>query len=58
LDIFEGVDPSFLDTIYAAQGDNRLLYSDEQMFRQLAADLSAVGGIWTQARLFPESAPE
>jgi tetratricopeptide (TPR) repeat protein len=53
LDIFEGVDPSFLDTIYAAQGDNRLLYSDEQMFRHLAADLSAVGGIWTQAAALP-----
>src|SRR5260370_42638286 len=52
-EVFEDVDPCFLDTIYAAQGDNRLLYSDEQMFRQLAADLSAVGGVWTQAAAFP-----
>lgn len=52
-EVFEDVDPCFLDTIYAAQGDNRLLYSDEHMFRQLAADLSAVGSVWTQAAAFP-----
>jgi tetratricopeptide (TPR) repeat protein len=52
-EIFEDVDPCFLDTIYAAQGANRLLYSDEFMFRQLAADLSKVGGVWTQAAAFP-----
>jgi len=52
-EIFEDVDPCFLDTIYAAQGGNRLLYSDEVMFRQLAADLSKVGGVWTQAAAFP-----
>jgi cellulose synthase operon protein C len=46
--LFEDVDPSFLDTIYAAQGDNRLLYCDEFMFRRLAAELSAVDGVWTQ----------
>ncbi len=46
--IFEDVDQSFLDTIYAAQGDNRLLYSDEYIFRHLAFELNDVGGIWTQ----------
>ena len=48
LQIFEGVDPSFLDTIYAAQGEHRLLYSDECMLRQLAKELSAIEGVWTQ----------
>jgi hypothetical protein len=52
-EVFEDIDPCFLDTIYAAQGENRLLYSDEHMFRQLAADLSSVGGVWTQAVAFP-----
>jgi cellulose synthase operon protein C len=48
LQIFEGVDPSFLDTIYAAQGENRLLYCEEYMLRHLATELSGVGGVWTQ----------
>ena len=52
-EVFEDFEECFLDTIYAAQGGNRLLYSDELMFRQLAADLSNVGGVWTQAAAFP-----
>ena len=46
--IFEDLDPSFLDTIYAAEGDSRLLYSDEYMFRRLGFELNGVGGVWTQ----------
>ena len=48
LEIFEGVDPCFLDTIYAAQGQDWLLYSDEFAFRQLAAEVGSVSGVWTQ----------
>jgi hypothetical protein len=46
--IFEDLDPSFLDTIYAAEGDNRLLYSDDYLFRYLGLELNGVGGVWTQ----------
>jgi hypothetical protein len=46
--IFQEADPSFLDTIYAAQGENRLLYCDEYMFRHLSGELSGVDGVWTQ----------
>ena len=48
LRIFEDLDPSFLDTIYAAEGDRRLLYSDEYIFRILGLELNGVGGVWTQ----------
>jgi tetratricopeptide (TPR) repeat protein len=46
--LFQDVDPSFLDTIYAAQGGNRLLYCDEYVLRHVAAELSGVDGVWTQ----------
>jgi tetratricopeptide (TPR) repeat protein len=46
--IFDDLDPSFLDTIYAAEGDGRLLYSDEYMFRRLGLELNSVDGVWTQ----------
>ena len=46
--LFQEVDPSFLDTIYAVQGENRLLYCDEYMFRHLAGELTGVDGVWTQ----------
>lgn len=48
LELFEDVDPSFLDTVYAAQGSRRLIYSDDRDFRHLAAELSGTEGIWTQ----------
>ena len=46
--IFDDLDPSFLDTIYAAEGNNRLLYSDEYMFRRLGLELNGISGVWTQ----------
>ena len=49
---FEGADPCFLDTIYAAQGQNRLLYCDEYIFRQLATESGTLSGIWTQVAGF------
>ncbi len=48
-ELFEDIDPSFLDSIYAAQGEGRLLLCDDQEFRQLAVELSGIQGIWTQA---------
>jgi tetratricopeptide (TPR) repeat protein len=51
--LFEDVDPSFLDTMYAAQGDGRLFYCDEFMLRQLAAEITGARGTWTQAAALP-----
>jgi hypothetical protein len=48
LELFEDLDPSFLDTLYAAQGGERLLFSDELVFRQLAREIAGVEGVWTQ----------
>jgi cellulose synthase operon protein C len=46
--LFAENDPSFLDTIYAAQGGGLLLLSDELLFRRLSQEAGAVKAIWTQ----------
>ena len=47
-ELFEDIDHAFLDTIYAAQGDNRLFLCDDGILRQLASELGGVAGVWTQ----------
>jgi tetratricopeptide (TPR) repeat protein len=47
-ELFEDIDVSFLDTIWAAQGSDRLLYCDDLTFRQLVSESSGVAGVWTQ----------
>jgi cellulose synthase operon protein C len=47
-EVFDDCDPCFVDTIYAAQGSERLLLCDDYMFRQLAREAANVEGVWTQ----------
>jgi tetratricopeptide (TPR) repeat protein len=48
-EIFTDLDAAYLDTVLAAQGDRRLLFSDDRLFRSLAAEAAQVTGTWTQA---------
>jgi tetratricopeptide (TPR) repeat protein len=47
-DIFEESDPAFLDTLYAAQGANRILHCDDHLLRILAREATGADGVWTQ----------
>jgi hypothetical protein len=49
IDIFEDCDPAFLDTVYAAQGHEWLLLSDDFFLRALAKEIAGVDGVWTQS---------
>ena len=46
--LFETLDPAYLDTILAARGDGRILLSDDLPFRQIAAETAPIESIWTQ----------
>lgn len=48
-ELFEDLDPAYLDTILAARGDDRILLSDDLPFRALAAEIAQVKSVWTQA---------
>lgn len=48
LELLEDIDPAFLDTIYAAEGNSRLLLCDDQILRQLAGEFAHIEGVWTQ----------
>ena len=45
--IFKDIDPAFLDTIYAAQGQQRLFLCDDLIFRSLAKEALGVDSTWT-----------
>jgi hypothetical protein len=47
-DAFEDCDPAFLDTLYAVQGANRILYCDDYIFRIVAQEATSADGVWTQ----------
>jgi hypothetical protein len=46
--LFEELDPAYLDTILAARGDGRILLCDDSPFRQIAAATAPIEGMWTQ----------
>ena len=46
--LFEELDPAYLDTILAVRGDGRILLCDDASFRQIAAATAPIEGIWTQ----------
>jgi hypothetical protein len=46
--LFEELDPAYLDTILAARGDGRILLCDDSPFRQIAAATAPIEGTWTQ----------
>jgi hypothetical protein len=48
-EVFESAHPAFLDTIYAASGDNRLFLSDDLIYRQIAVAALGIKAAWTQA---------
>jgi len=48
-ELCEELDPSYFDTILAARGDNRVLLTDDRLFRTLAVEATGVKGVWSQA---------
>jgi hypothetical protein len=50
-ELFEDLDPAYLDTILAAQGNDRILFCDDAPFRALAGAVIAIRSVWTQAML-------
>jgi cellulose synthase operon protein C len=44
----EDVDPCLLDTLYAAQGEKRILLSDDRPLRNIGVQLAETVGAWTQ----------
>jgi tetratricopeptide (TPR) repeat protein len=46
--LFDDLDPAYLDTILAAQGDDRVLLCDDLPFRLLAAATASIRTVWTQ----------
>ena len=46
--LFDDLDPAYLDTILAAQGHDRLLLCDDLPFRRLATATAPVRTVWTQ----------
>jgi len=46
--LFDDLDPAYLDTILAAQGGNRVLLCDDLPFRLLAAEAAPIAAVWTQ----------
>jgi hypothetical protein len=48
-EVFNDLDPAFLDTILAAHGNGRLLLSDDLPFRALATEATQITSVWTQA---------
>jgi PIN domain associated with the TPR-GreAB-C-PIN system len=46
--LFDDLDPAYLDTILAAQGDDRILLCDDLPFRLLAAETASIRAVWTQ----------
>jgi hypothetical protein len=48
-DTFQDVDPAFLDSIRAAQGDGRVLLSDDRPLREFAFAAARIPTVWTQA---------
>ena len=47
--LFEDMEAAYLDTVLAAQGDQRVLLCDDRPFRELSLAAAGVGGVWTQA---------
>ncbi|MGO8867618.1 MAG: PIN domain-containing protein [Alphaproteobacteria bacterium] len=47
--LFEDMEPAYLDTVFAALGDQRVLLCDDRPFRALSLAAAGVGGVWTQA---------
>jgi hypothetical protein len=48
-ELYEGLHPSYFDSILAARGDNRVLLSDDRPSRALATEATGVKGVWSQA---------
>jgi hypothetical protein len=46
--LFDDLDPAYLDTILAAHGDDRVLLCDDLPFRLLAAETVPIRTVWTQ----------
>jgi hypothetical protein len=46
--LFDDLDPAYLDTILAAHGNDRILLCDDLPFRLLAAETAPIRTVWTQ----------
>lgn len=46
--LFDDLDPAYLDTILAAHGNDRILLCDDLPFRLLAVETAPIKAVWTQ----------
>ena len=48
-EVFNDLDPAFLDTIFAARGNDRILLCDDRPFRTLSTEALQIKSVWTHA---------
>jgi tetratricopeptide (TPR) repeat protein len=51
LSLGEVLGETFVDTVLVAMDEDRIMYSDDRMLRELAASEYGIAGVWTQALL-------